>query len=94
MAIQTIYRELDRAKALVKKHAKRDEEPSDFDEDWTLVEDDAAADTSSFEIQYQPSANVGEGLTDASRGAGGSLAFPSMVVKGANDGPDTAFREG
>lgn len=41
VAIQTIYRELDRARFLVKKHAKQDEEHSDgYEDDWTMVDED------------------------------------------------------
>jgi sterol 3beta-glucosyltransferase len=40
VAVQTIYRELDRARALIKKHAKQDDDQTEvFEEDWTLVDE-------------------------------------------------------
>ncbi|KAH7091030.1 sterol 3-beta-glucosyltransferase [Paraphoma chrysanthemicola] len=81
VAIQTIYRELDRARTLIKKHVKQDDDQTDeFEEDWTLVEEGEEIDVSShpFEAQ-QPLAGTSQ---DASRTGGGSLALGSMVLKG------------
>lgn len=82
MAIQTIYRELDRARSLIKKHAKQDGDVSDdFEEDWTMVEEGEEFETTSdqnFTIQ-QPLAGITQ---DASRTGGGSLVLGSMVLKG------------
>ena len=81
MAIQTIYRELDRARSLIKKHAKQDDDHTDeFEEDWTIVEDGEEIDVSHpFEVQ-QPVTGISQ---DASRLGGGSLVLGSMVLKGA-----------
>lgn len=82
MAIQTIYRELDRARTLIQKHAKRDDDSDEFEEDWTLIEDDAEADVPQpFEIQ-QPIAGM-----SASRMGGGSVVLGSMALKGASAAP-------
>ena len=82
VAIQTIYRELDRARTLIKKHTKQDDDQTDeFEEDWTMIEEgeemDAAA--HAFEAQ-QPLAGISQ---DASRTGGGSLVLGSMVLRGA-----------
>ncbi|KAF1916265.1 sterol 3-beta-glucosyltransferase [Ampelomyces quisqualis] len=81
-AVQTIYRELDRARALVKKHAKYDDDQTDeFEEDWTLVDEgeDMDAPAHTFEAQ-SPLMGVSQ---DASRTGGGSLVLGSMVMRGA-----------
>jgi sterol 3beta-glucosyltransferase len=64
--VQTIYRELDRARALVKKHAKQDDDQTDeFEEDWTLVEDGEEMDVSAHPLEAgSPSAGTSQ---DASR---------------------------
>lgn len=76
-----MYRELDRAKSLVKKHTKQDEDNTDeFEEDWTIVGEDEEVDISHpFEIR-EPITGIGQ---DASRTGGGALALGSMVLKGA-----------
>lgn len=79
VAIQTIYRELDRARSLIKKHAKQDDDQSEeFEEDWTIVEDGEEVDVSHpFEVQ-QPRAG------DATRTvSGGPVVLGSMVLRGA-----------
>lgn len=82
MAIQTIYRELDRARSLIKKHAKQDGDISDeCEEDWTMVEEGEELETTSdrnFAAQ-QPLAGITQ---DASQTGGGSLVLGSMVLKG------------
>lgn len=81
VAIQTIYRELERARSLIKKHAKLEGEQSDeFEEDWTMVEDGEEMDVPHpFEVQ-QPLAGISH---DASKTGGGSVVLGSMVLKGA-----------
>jgi sterol 3beta-glucosyltransferase len=82
VAIQTIYRELDRARALIKKHAKQDDDQTDeFEEDWTLVEEGEDVDTSAHPFEAQsPLVGISQ---DASRTGGGSLALGSMALRGA-----------
>lgn len=92
MAIQTIYRELDRARALIKKHAKRDDDTEDFEEDWTLVEDDEEVDiTRPFEIR-EPVAGMSQAFTGSPRMGGASLALGSIALKGANAPKESAYR--
>jgi sterol 3beta-glucosyltransferase len=80
--VQTIYRELDRARALVKKHEKQDDDQTDeFEEDWTLVEEGEEVDVLAYPFDAQ-SPLVGMGQ-DASRIGGGSLALGSMVLRGS-----------
>tara|TARA_R110002003_G_scaffold433_3_gene19716 strand:+ start:10554 stop:10868 length:315 start_codon:yes stop_codon:yes gene_type:complete len=82
VAIQTIYRELDRARTLIKKHVKQDDDQTDeFEEDWTLVEEGEEIDVSAhpFEAE-QPVRGIAQ---DASQTGGSSLALGSMVLKGA-----------
>jgi len=92
VAIQTIYRELDRARALVKKHVKQDDDQTDeFEEDWTMIEDDQDVDVSAHHFEAQ-SPVVGMGQ-DASRTGGGSLVLGSMVMKGAQKrNSESAYR--
>lgn len=80
MAIQTIYRELDRARTLINKHARQDDDHTDeFEDDWTMVDDGEEVDVAPFEAQHAIS-----GMTqDASRTGGGSLVLGSMVLRGA-----------
>jgi sterol 3beta-glucosyltransferase len=79
VAIQTIYRELDRARTLINKHAKRDDDHTDeFEEDWTMIEDEDEVDVAPFEAQQAVT-----GMTqDASRTGGGPLVLGSMVMRG------------
>jgi sterol 3beta-glucosyltransferase len=80
LAIQTIYRELDRARSQIKKHAKHDNDDTDeFEDDWTIVEDDEEAELP-FEVQ-QPIAGMSRASIDASRAGSGALALGSMVLK-------------
>lgn len=80
VAIQTIYRELDRARTLINKHAKQDDDRTDgFEDDWTIVEDGDDVDIAPFEVQQAIA-----GMTqDASRTGGGSLALGSMAMREA-----------
>ncbi|KAL1609820.1 Sterol 3-beta-glucosyltransferase [Nothophoma quercina] len=81
VAVQTIYRELDRARTLVNKHAKQDDDRTDeFEDDWTMIEDGEEVDVAPFEAQQAVT-----GMTqDASRTGGGTLAVGSMVLRGAH----------
>lgn len=81
MAVQTIYRELDRARSLVKKHVKQDDDNSEeFEDDWTIIEDGEEVDAPHpFEVQ-QPVSGISQ---DASCIGGGSLVLGSVVLKGA-----------
>jgi sterol 3beta-glucosyltransferase len=93
VAIQTIYRELDRARALIKKHAKQDDDQTDeFEEDWTLVEEGEEIDTSAHPFEAQsPLVGISQ---DASRTGGGSLALGSMVLRGAQKRTsESAYRD-
>ncbi|KAF3033558.1 Sterol 3-beta-glucosyltransferase [Didymella heteroderae] len=80
VAIQTIYRELDRARTLINKLTKLDSDQTDeFEDDWTMVEEGEDVDVAPFEAQQAVA-----GLTqDASRTGGGSLVLGSMVLRGA-----------
>lgn len=80
MAIQTIYRELDRARTLIKKQTKADDDQTEeFEEDWTMVEEGLEMEGAhAFETQ-QPLAGMDQ---DASRTGGGSLALGGMMLKG------------
>jgi sterol 3beta-glucosyltransferase len=82
VAIQTIYRELDRARSLIKKHVKQDDDQTDeFEEDWTLIEEGEDVDVSAHPFEAQsPLTGISQ---DASRTGGGVLALGSMVMKGA-----------
>ncbi|KAF7455509.1 Sterol 3-beta-glucosyltransferase [Pyrenophora tritici-repentis] len=82
VAIQTIYRELDRARTLIKKHTKQDDDQTDeFEEDWTMIEEGEEMDAAAhgFEVQ-QPLAGINQ---DASRTGRGSLVLGNMVLSGA-----------
>jgi sterol 3beta-glucosyltransferase len=90
VAIQTIYRELDRARTLIKKQAKQpgaagddaDQTDDGFggEDDWTLIEDDEEIDVPHpYEVREAVS-GMGQ---DASRMGGSNLVLGSMVLKGA-----------
>lgn len=82
LAIQTIYRELDRARSQIKKHAKHDNDDTDeFEEDWTIVEDDEEAELPQMSEVQQPITGMSRASTDASRTGSGALALGSMVLK-------------
>lgn len=52
VAVQTIYRELDRARSQIQKHTKHDSDADEFDEDWTMIEEEENIDTPRvFEMQ-------------------------------------------
>ncbi|KAF2012068.1 glycosyltransferase family 1 protein [Aaosphaeria arxii CBS 175.79] len=83
VAIQTIYRELDRARTLIKKHEKREGDSDEFD-DWTLVEEaEDLEPPHPFEIQ-QPVAGMARASTEGARLGSGSLALGSMVLKASS----------
>lgn len=91
VAIQTIYRELDRARSQIKKHVKRDDDTDEFEEDWTIIEDDEEVGLpQAFEIQ-QPVSGMTRASTDASRSGSGALALGSMVLKAKRDS-ESAYR--
>ncbi|KAL6710453.1 Sterol 3-beta-glucosyltransferase [Coniothyrium glycines] len=81
VAIQTIYRELDRARSLIKKHAKQDDDIIDeFEDDWTIVEDGEEMDVAHPFDAQQPALGISQ---DASRTGRGSVVLGSMVLRGA-----------
>lgn len=79
VAIQTIYRELDRARTLINKHPRQDgDHTDDFEDDWTMIEDEEDINVAPLESQHTVT-----GMTqDASRTGGGSLVLGSMVLRG------------
>jgi sterol 3beta-glucosyltransferase len=82
LAVQTIYRELDRARSLIKKHPKQGGDGTDdFEEDWTLIEEDDEFDVSAYPFELQ------QPLTGMSQDASGdgSLALGSMILKQRRD---------
>lgn len=92
VAIQTIYRELDRARSLIKKHVKHDDDNTDeFEDEWTMVEEGEEVDVSHpFELQ-QAAMGMSQ---DASGNGGGSLALGSMVLRGGQKRkPDSGQRD-
>jgi len=89
VAIQTIYRELDRARTLIKTHGKQpgyeDADATDDgfgdEDDWTLVnEEGEKAEVSHPYVVKEPVAGMEQ---DASRMGGGNLVLGSMVLKEA-----------
>lgn len=70
---------------MIKKHPKRDDDTDDFEEDWTLIDDDD-------EVEIPQSLGVGQATagssTDAPGIGGGSLAYASMVLKGGGVSKD------
>lgn len=80
VAIQTIYRELDRARTLINKQARLDDDHTDeFDDDWTMINDEEEAEVAPLEAQHAIT-----GMTqDASQTGGGPLVAGSMVLRGA-----------
>ena len=81
VAIQTIYRELDRARTLIKKQTKQDDDNSEeFEEDWTIIEEGEEMDGAHPFAMQQPLAGINQ---DASQMGAGSLVLGSMVLKGA-----------
>jgi sterol 3beta-glucosyltransferase len=95
VAVQTIYREIDRARALVKKHAKQDDDTDDFEEDWTVVGDDEDGDvdiSQPFEMQ-QPVTGMNQAPTGPSQKGGGSLVLGGMAMKGMMAPKDAEYEE-
>lgn len=90
VAIQTIYRELDRARSLIKKHAQKDGEHTDeFEEDWTLVEEGEESESIShtFEVQQRSTKETSR------NGGSASPALGSMVMRGAQKrNSESAYR--
>ncbi|RMZ72997.1 Sterol 3-beta-glucosyltransferase [Pyrenophora seminiperda CCB06] len=77
VAIQTIYRELDRARTLIKKQTKQDDDQTDeFEEDWTMIEEGEEMDAAAHAFEGQQT--LAEISQNASRAGGGSL-----VLRGA-----------
>ncbi|KAF1963360.1 sterol 3-beta-glucosyltransferase [Byssothecium circinans] len=92
VAIQTIYRELDRAKAMVKRHKQQDDDFDDDFDDWTMIDDDDGDQLHA----YEAGPSVVGMSQDASRTGAGSLALGSMVLKGAGNSrhaSESAFRD-
>jgi sterol 3beta-glucosyltransferase len=92
VAIQTIYRELDRARSLIKKETRVDGD-SEFEEDWTFVDDD----NDDEEPETAPQYAVGQAITgmkqlsmDGTHPGSASLALGSIVLKGASSSKDQA----
>ncbi|KAF2268463.1 hypothetical protein CC78DRAFT_551316 [Lojkania enalia] len=84
MAIQTIYRELDRARSMIKKHVKRGDDTDDFEDEWTLIEDHQEEDVPhAFEVQ-KPVTRMTRASIDVSGSGHGSFALGSMVLKGVS----------
>ena len=79
VAVQTIYRELDRARTLIKKHAQDDDHTDEFEDEWTMVEDGEEVNAAPMEAQHA----IAGMARDASQPGGGSLALGSMVLRGA-----------
>jgi sterol 3beta-glucosyltransferase len=93
VAIQTIYRELDRARSQVKKPTKResDNDTQDLEEDWTIVDDEADFDAASKSFQLQePLMGMQQAPTDAGTG---SLALASIALKAASAKREGAYKE-
>ncbi|KAF2201677.1 UDP-glucose:sterol glycosyltransferase [Delitschia confertaspora ATCC 74209] len=85
VAIQTIYRELDRAKSLVKKDTTPDGD-SLSEEDWTLIDDNDEED-----IVIPPEYAIGDAIRgmnqlaiDPSHVGSSSMVLGSMALKGAS----------
>lgn len=77
VAIQTIYRELDRAKSQVKKHEKHGDAHNDFEEDWTWIDDEEELEMAPQQVaKWQPMTHMGNAGV-GSQGAGSSLALGS-----------------
>ncbi|KAF2000541.1 glycosyltransferase family 1 protein [Amniculicola lignicola CBS 123094] len=75
IAVQTIYREIDRARTLIKKREKRDEDSEEFEEDWTMIEEEEESDISHpFELQYH-GPGLGMGVEGLARQGGSMGAF-------------------
>ncbi|KAF2739361.1 sterol 3-beta-glucosyltransferase [Polyplosphaeria fusca] len=100
VAIQTIYRELDRARSLIQQNTRRTNDSDDL-EDWTMVSDreedeDVSQFSAPFTIQ-QAVSGMNRASVDASGMGRGSLALGSMVLKGASSSQrnsESAYREG
>jgi sterol 3beta-glucosyltransferase len=71
---------LDRARSLIKKHAKQDGDQTDeFEEDWTLIEEGEEVDVSAFPFGVQPPVT---GIRqDPPKVGGASTVLGSMVMK-------------
>ncbi|KAF2273913.1 sterol 3-beta-glucosyltransferas-like protein [Westerdykella ornata] len=91
VAIQTIYRELDRAKALVVKHSRKPGDEHNDDEDdtvelddgWMMVSDHPELDVAQADALKEAVAGMQQASTEAPGPGGSSLAVGSMVLKGA-----------
>ncbi|KAF2743903.1 glycosyltransferase family 1 protein [Sporormia fimetaria CBS 119925] len=92
VAVQTIYRELERAKSLVKKHTKGEHDSSTDDadfEDWTMVEEDEIPQMDKHMAESLVMHDAVAGMTQAPTGAehmgSSSLAVAGMVAKANAD---------
>jgi sterol 3beta-glucosyltransferase len=81
VAIQTIYRELDRARTFIKKPTKQDDDQTDeFEDDWTMIEEGEEIDVPHpYEVPQSP-AGIRQ---DAYPTGGGASVLGSMMFKGA-----------
>jgi len=96
VAIQTIYRELDRAKSLVKKEVKQGDD-SEIEDEWTFV-----GNNDEDEMVGGEQAMVNQAMADLSlipidgRLGSGSIGLGGVVLKGAGSvskDQTTAFRQ-
>lgn len=71
---------------MIKKHAKRDDDTDEFEEDWTIVEDDEEMHPDVYPLEAQMAAvmAMNQAGTDRSNTGAGTLALGSMVLKGAS----------
>lgn len=89
-AVQTIYRELDRARFLASRHAKQEEGHSDEgDDDWTMV-DEEEVDLSHGEASFDRFEAISGMAKDASVTGPGTLALGSMVVASTRE-PESSW---
>ncbi|OCK82777.1 glycosyltransferase family 1 protein [Lepidopterella palustris CBS 459.81] len=93
VAIQTIYRELDRAKSLVKKREKRNDAANEFEEDWTFIDDEEELEMAPQVAGWQSLKHIQNAPLDGRAGSS-ALALGSMVLKGASTVQgDAEYRE-
>jgi sterol 3beta-glucosyltransferase len=80
VAIQTIYRELDRAKALSCRQPDRAEEEEHFgevDADWTIVDDEG--DVQDMELPLEAMSGIHEQVTDGAETGPATLALGAVL---------------
>lgn len=72
VAIQTIYRELDRARTLINRHAKQEDDHTDeFEDDWTMIEDGDDVNIARFEAQQEAAAGSSPDAAGEGEGSSG-----------------------